>query len=102
MGILNLPLTIKVFKEGTSKKDPYVAYNPELDVSSCGKTEEEARKMLEEAVFLILKGAKEDGTLNQVLEEAGFKANSHEAPKTYFSVFTFPLQKLSRGKVSYA
>ncbi|MBU4381212.1 hypothetical protein L6255_02280 [Candidatus Parcubacteria bacterium] len=51
MEILNLPLTIKVFKEGSSKESPYVAYNP-------------------------VDGAKEDGTLDQLLEESVFAVNT--------------------------
>lgn len=101
MESLNLPLTIKVFKEGTSKTAPFVAYNPELDISSCGRNGDEARKMLEKAIFLTLKGAQEDGTLDQVLQEAGLKPGRTE-PRTYFSLFTFPLSKLVNRRVSYA
>lgn len=98
---VNLPLTIKVFKESSTKANPFVAYNPELDVSSCGATEEKARKMLEQAIFIVLQGAKADGTLDQVLEEAGLKPSS-ASPRTYFSVLNFPLSRLTKGKVSYA
>lgn len=99
---LNLPLTIKVFREGTSKETPFVAYNPELDVSSCGKTEDEARKMLEKAVYLTLNGAHQDGTLKQVLQEAGLSQAQSPESKTYFSIFNFPLKNLGPGKVKYA
>ena len=43
---LELTLTVKVFKESSSKSCPFVAYNPEFDISSCGETQEEAQKML--------------------------------------------------------
>lgn len=94
---LNLPLTIKVFREGSSTENPFIAYNPEFDISSCGKTGIEAEKMLKEAIELVLTGAKKDGTLNQVLEEAGFnlkKTQKNEEeffPRVYFSVFNLPL-----------
>ncbi|KKR09870.1 MAG: hypothetical protein UT37_C0009G0021 [Parcubacteria group bacterium GW2011_GWA2_39_18] len=92
---LNLPLTIKLFKENSSKEAPFVAYNPELDISSCGKNEEEAKKMLTKAIELLLKGARDDGTLKLILEEAGLslQASKEGFPKTYFSFFNFPLGK---------
>jgi len=50
----------------------YVAYSPELDVSSCGKTPLEARKNLHEAVEIFLEETSKMGTLNEILEESGF------------------------------
>ena len=58
-----------IWKEG----EVYVSYCPQLDVSSCGDTVEEARRMLREAVGLFIDGAKELGTLQEILEEAGFQ-----------------------------
>lgn len=52
----------------------YVSYCPQLDVSSCGDTVEEARVMLREAVDLFIEGAKELGTLQEILDEAGFES----------------------------
>ena len=63
---MKLFLTSKIWKEGKH----YVAYNPELEVASQGKTLEEAEKMLKEAIGLFIKTAKKIGTLNQVLEES--------------------------------
>ena len=51
----------------------YVSYCPQFNVSSCGDTVEEARKMLKEAVELFIEGAKGLGTLQEILEEAGFQ-----------------------------
>ena len=101
---LNLPLTIKVFKDGSSKESPFVAYNPELDVSSCGRTEEEAKEMLEEAISLTISGAVEDGTLNQLLAEAGLSptGKARGFAKTYFSFFNFSLPLQSNRKAVYA
>jgi predicted RNase H-like HicB family nuclease len=63
-----LTFTIQIFQEGRQ----YVAYNPELDVSSCGKEPEEARRNLFDAVRGFLKSAKKMGTLVSILEVAGF------------------------------
>ena len=64
----NLTLTIQIFREGKR----YVSHNPELDVSSCGDTPEIARKNLQEAVLGFLKSAYKIGTLDEILEQAGF------------------------------
>jgi hypothetical protein len=45
--------------------------NP-LDVSSCGGTKERALKNLREAVRLFLEEAEKMGTLEQILDEAGY------------------------------
>ncbi len=50
----------------------FVAYSPELDVSSCGKTPREARKNLHEAVGIFLEETAKMGTLDEILEESGF------------------------------
>ena len=50
----------------------YVSYCPQFDVSSCGDTVEEARRMLKEAVRLFIEVARELGTLQKILDEAGF------------------------------
>ena len=59
---------IIVFREGAT----YVAYCPELEVSSCGDTVDDARAHLRTAVRLFLEEAAKMGTLDQVLEEAGY------------------------------
>ena len=50
----------------------FVAHTPELDISSCGDTEQKALQNLKEAVTLFLEEADKLGTLNQILKEAGF------------------------------
>lgn len=69
---------IIIFKED----ETYVAYCPELDVSSCGDTVEKARDMLKTAVRLFLEEAEKMGTLEDVLEEARYKkdASGHWIP----------------------
>ncbi len=49
-----VPLTVKITVDKRSKDAPFVAYTPELDVASCGKTEEKAKKNLFEAVGIVL------------------------------------------------
>jgi predicted RNase H-like HicB family nuclease len=57
-----------IFKE----KDMYVAYCPELDVSSCGHKIDEARKNLKEAVGILLDETERMGTMEDILSEAGY------------------------------
>lgn len=65
---MEIQFTSQIFKEGRL----YVAYAPELDVSSCGGTKDKALKNLKEAVRLFLEEAEKMGTLEQILEEAGY------------------------------
>ena len=59
---------VEVFREG----NVYVAICSELDVSSFGDTVDEAKKSLLEAVEAFLEECERMGTLEEVLEEAGF------------------------------
>jgi predicted RNase H-like HicB family nuclease len=61
--------TIHVFKEGST----FVAYVPELDLSSCGESEEKARHNIQDAVQGFLETSAEMGTLTEILEEAGYE-----------------------------
>lgn len=76
---MEIQFTSQIFKEGRA----YVAYAPELDISSCGGTREKARKNLLEAVRLFLDEAEKRGTLEQILEEAGYMKRKQklEGPK---------------------
>ena len=67
----NMPtiaLEVKVFKEG----DVYVTFCPELNVSSFGGDIENAKRSLREALEAFLEECEAMGTLEEVLEEAGF------------------------------
>jgi len=73
-----LPLKIEVFKEG----DVYVAVSSQLNVSSFGETVDEARVSLKEAVDAFIEECQAMGTLDEVLEEAGFtKKNEDWEPR---------------------
>jgi predicted RNase H-like HicB family nuclease len=65
---MEINFTIQVWKEGKM----YVSHAKELEVCSCGRTIKEAKKNLIEAVECFLETAEEMGTLEQILEEAGF------------------------------
>jgi predicted RNase H-like HicB family nuclease len=75
----NLAFTVHLFREG----DKYVAHVPELDVSSCGETEEKARANIKDAVRGFLEAAEHKGTLDSILEEAGYEriGNEWKAPE---------------------
>jgi hypothetical protein len=76
---MDIEFTSQIFKEGKT----YLAYAPELDVSTCGITQRKAEKSLLEAVRLFLEEAEKMGTLGQILEESGYmKRNGKlEGPK---------------------
>jgi predicted RNase H-like HicB family nuclease len=65
---MELQFTTQVFKESAM----FVAHSSELDISSCGDTEQKALENLKEAVTLFLEEADKLGTVNQILQEAGF------------------------------
>ena len=65
----DLSFTVHVFKEG----DVFIAYVPELDLSSCGDTAPSARSNIQDAVSLFLETSDKSGTLTEVLEEAGYR-----------------------------
>lgn len=61
----------------------FVSYCPELDVSSCGDTVEEAQANLRAAIRLFLEEAEKMGTLDAILRESGFKKTTEgwQAPR---------------------
>lgn len=62
-----------VFKED----ETFVAYCPELDLSSCGSSVEHAKEMLKTAVRLFVEQAEKMGTLEEILEEARYKKDAN-------------------------
>jgi predicted RNase H-like HicB family nuclease len=65
----DISFTVHTFKEGKM----YVAYVPELDLSSCGSTDEEARRNIRDAIRGFVETSVEMGTLAEILEEAGYE-----------------------------
>ena len=66
-----------IFKEGRH----YVALCPELNVSSFGNSVVDARRSLQEAVSLFLEECVRLGSLQHVLEEAGFSHTTSAIPQ---------------------
>lgn len=58
----------ETFKEGNQ----FVSLSPELGVSSFGKSEQEAKESLKEAIKLFIEECKKLGTFKEVLKESGF------------------------------
>ena len=70
MGVAkDIEYTVQIWKEGSQ----FVAHAMPLDVMSSGRTPEEAGKALDEAVHLFLVTATDIGTLNEILQEAGYE-----------------------------
>jgi len=63
--LMKLEFKSQLFKEG----EMYVAYTPELDLSSCATTKTKAQKNLIEAVRMFLEEAEKKGSLSQILEQ---------------------------------
>ena len=71
----NLVITEEIWKEGNM----YIAYCPELDVVSCGKSIEESRRNLLEVIEIQLEETARLGTLKTFLEEAGYDLNTSQS-----------------------
>jgi hypothetical protein len=87
---MEIQLTTRIFKEGRT----FVAHALELDVSSCGSSKERALSNLKDDVRLFLEEAEKMGTLEQVLEEAGYSKTKRKiASPKFISVqrVTLPL-----------
>jgi predicted RNase H-like HicB family nuclease len=66
---MNIEFSAQIWKEGNQ----YVAHAMPLDVISAGPTPDEARKALDEAVHLLLVTAVKMSTLEDILQESGYK-----------------------------
>ncbi len=65
---MKFKLTEELWKEGSM----FVSYCPELDIASCGETVDQAKKNLKEAILINLEEAQKMGTLDKLLQDAGF------------------------------
>ncbi len=63
--------TVHTFKEDAT----FVAYVPELDLSSCGATREDAMRNIGDAVQGFLESSANHGSLDLILEESGYRHN---------------------------
>ena len=67
--MISIDYDMIIFREENS----YVAYCPELDISSCGHDVQHAKDMLKTAVRLFLEEAEKLGTLEDILDESKFR-----------------------------
>jgi predicted RNase H-like HicB family nuclease len=58
-----ISLNAQVWKEGAT----YVAFNPELDISSCGDSAAQAKSRLREAISLFLEESARTDALEKIL-----------------------------------
>jgi predicted RNase H-like HicB family nuclease len=65
---MTIETTTRIWREGRH----YIAHALPLDVASAGDTPDEARDALREAVELFITTARQQGTLEDVLEECGY------------------------------
>ncbi len=87
---MEIEFTTRIFKEGRT----FVGRALELDVSSCGGSKERAPRNLKTAVRLFLEQAEKMGTLDRILEEAGYSKTKRKiASPKFVSVqrITLPL-----------
>ena len=66
---MHIEYTVHIWKEGNQ----FVAHAMPLDVMSSGRTPDEARAALDEAVRLFLATAADQGSLKDILHEAGYE-----------------------------
>lgn len=66
---INFSLPVSFLKEGKY----FVAYTPALDISTSGKTFEEAKKRFGEVVVIFFEELLQKGTLDKVLTELGWR-----------------------------
>ena len=89
-----VPYTSQLFEED----EQVVAVCPELNVSSYGNTSDEAIDALKEAVTLFLEECRRMGTLDVVLEEAGYRRDPASGDRW---VYRQPMQ-INRSEVAVA
>lgn len=61
----------------SEENETYVAYCPELDVSSCGHSIEHSKEMLRTAVKLFIEEAEKMGTIEDILEESRYRKDEN-------------------------
>ncbi len=71
---MKLDYTVQIWEEGSQ----FIAHAMPLDVASSGPSPEAARRAVDEAVQLFLTTAAEQGTLAEVLEDAGYRRERRE------------------------
>jgi hypothetical protein len=65
---INAKIPVILFEEGRK----FVAYSPAIDISTCGDSEEQARKRFIEAAAIFFEEITRMGTIDEVLSECGW------------------------------
>jgi predicted RNase H-like HicB family nuclease len=76
--VINVKLSVSVMREG----DSFIAYTPTLDLSTCGKTLEEAKIRFSEAVQIFFEELSKNKNTEDVLIDLGWKKNE-EGPVSW-------------------
>jgi len=71
---MNIDYTVQIWKEDNR----YIALALPLDVASSGKTLNDAKNAVDEAVMAFLEAAKIHGTMDEVLYECGYRKKDNE------------------------
>jgi hypothetical protein len=78
------------------EKKTFIAYSPALDLSSCGRTFEEAKNNFIEALRIFYEECISMGTLNEVLESCGWeRINKKWSPPSFISEEHIELPELA-------
>ena len=86
---MKIKVTEEIWKEGNM----YVSYCPELDMASCGESLEESKKNLKEVISINFVECRKMGTLNQLLQDAGFAEDQNNVLLTRKELISFsPLE----------
>ncbi len=74
MPIRNVMLPVSILREGKR----FIAYTPALDLSTSGKTFEQAKRRFEEAAELFFEEIENQNTLETVLSGLGWRKVEHQ------------------------
>ncbi len=66
-------LTVTFYREGNK----FIAYSPALNLSTCGDSQDQAKRRFEEILGIFLGEVDKMGTLEDVLLECGWKKIGH-------------------------
>jgi hypothetical protein len=66
-------LTVIFYREGNK----FIAYSPALNLSTCGDSQDQAKRRFEEILGIFLEEVDKMGTLEDVLLECGWKKIGH-------------------------
>jgi hypothetical protein len=74
MDNVNARIPVILFEEGTK----FVAYSPAIDLSTCGDSEDQARKRFIEAASIFFDEITRMGTIEDVLTECGWQKSAEK------------------------